>query len=87
MKLLSQKEGAQLKTGDSVNVYWFSPRRSKNSDSVPSRQWEGRQEWVDVVWQGETVKTAPQMTPSDGWAVTLEGKFQLYLTSHMELNI
>lgn len=83
MNLLTQEQGAQLRPGDLVHVCWFSPRKPKG-DEPPSRQWDGRQEWLESVWRDQVVATAPVQTVSDGLAVTLEGRGQLYCVSRME---
>lgn len=84
MKLLTQEEGAKLRAGDVVNVYWFSPRKPKGEEP-PSRQWDGRQEWVSSVDKNQVVKTDARLTANDGWAVTLEGTGPwLRTVAHME---
>ena len=84
MKLISQDEAASLKAGQRVNVYWFSPRAPKG-DSVPTREYGGRTEYLESVWKDCVVKDEPYMSASDGWLVLLEGKGNAFCASRMEL--
>lgn len=84
MKLLTQEQGAALKAGDSVNVYWFSPRRGKAEPEPPSREWGGRQEWVDEVWANETVDSEPYDSACDGLLVKLKGRTGFFRVDKME---
>ncbi len=85
MNLLTQEQGARLKVGDKVNVIWFTPRKPKGEE-VASRQWEGRTEWMESVWRGEEVAKDAWLSTHDGYAVTLKGRSQIWLASHMELD-
>ena len=84
MKLLTQEEGAQLKPGDVVNVYWFTPRKPKTEPTPESREWDGRTEWVENVWREQVVDSEPRMTPSDGWVVKLKRGCLVFCVSRME---
>ena len=83
MKLLTQEEGALLKPGDVVNVYWFSPRKPKGEEP-PSREWDGRQEWVDTVWRNEVIEEGPWETTQDGLGVKLRGRPLTFCVNRME---
>lgn len=84
MKLLTQEEGAQLRVGDVVNVYFFTPRKPKGEVEPPSRFHDGRQEWVSEVWRNKKVTKDAWETTQDGYAVALEGSAVPWLTNHME---
>lgn len=82
MKLLTQEEGKNLKSGDRVNVHWFTPR-CKKGEVPPSRHFDGREEWLESVWLDETVAEAPYLTVSDGWAVKLARRHGFYCVSRL----
>ncbi len=83
MNLLTQEQGAQLKVGDVVNVYWFTPRKPKGEEP-PSRDWDGRMEWVETVWRNEVVDKDAWLATHDGWAVSLKGRATMFNTHRME---
>lgn len=83
MNLLTQDEAALLKIGDFVKVYFFQPRKPKVA-GIPSRQWEGREEWLESVWEREEVESTPVVTPSYGYTVRLKGRPSIWCTQHME---
>ncbi len=83
MKLLTQEEGARLRPGDKVNVVWFSPRKPKGEEPF-SREWDGRQEWVETVWRNEVVDTLPWESTQDGLVVKLGGRMGVYCVNRME---
>lgn len=85
MKLLTQEEGSRLEPGDVVNVYWFSPRKPKDGPEPPSREWDGRLEWLSEVWNGEVVASEPRQTANDGVAVVLQRGSNIYCVHRMEL--
>ena len=84
MNLLTQEEGAALKVGDVVDVAWFTPRKPKGEVEPFSRQWDGRQEWLESVWPNKVVDSEPYLTASDGYAVKLKGNTGFFCVSRMQ---
>ena len=84
MKLLTQEEGAQLKPGDVVDVYWFTPRKTKGEER-PSRWYGEREEWIESVDRGRVVSKAAWESTNDGFVVALEGSpLAIYCVNRME---
>lgn len=85
MKLLTQEEAKEkLKPGSVVRVYWFTPRAPKG-ERVPSRQFDGRQEWVSEVNENRIVDCYPYESTSDGLVVQLRGYMGIYRVDRLEL--
>ena len=85
-ELLDQETGKQLKPGDVVDVWWFTPRKPKGQTSEPpSRIFEGRQEWLETVWNKQVVLSAPWESTNDGLVTDLLGRHGIYCVNRMVL--
>ena len=87
MKLLTQEEALNLRPGDKVNVFFFTPRRPKENPGE-SLQWDGREVWVECIWCNEEVDDYPprkHCSEDCGVSVKLKNRMPLWNARKMEL--
>lgn len=84
MNLLTQEEGANLKIGNKVKLFWFSPRKPKGEE-VPNRFFDGRIEYLDEIWEDKIIDSLPRESASDGLIVKLKGGDVMFCVNRMQL--
>ncbi len=83
MNLLTQEQAKSLKPGDVVLVYWFTPRKPKERPDSPTREFGGRTEYMEYVFE-HTVDSYPWESTSDGLVLKLKGQHGVYCVNRME---